>query len=63
MTTGAAAKKNLHAGNIIKEAAKMAGGGGGGRGDMAQAGGKLPEKIGASLAKANEVIAAQLRKV
>lgn len=63
MTAGTAGKKSLHAGNIIKEAAKVAGGGGGGRGDMAQAGGKLPQKIGAALAKAKEVIAAQLSKV
>ena len=63
MTTGMAAKQNLHAGNIIKEAAKVAGGGGGGRSDMAQAGGKLPEKIGEALAKAKAVIVAQLSKV
>jgi alanyl-tRNA synthetase len=33
------------AGDIIKEAAKAVGGGGGGRPDMAQAGGKDPEKL------------------
>lgn len=37
-------KRGLNAGNIIKEMAKIAGGGGGGRPDMAQAGGKNPEK-------------------
>ncbi|NYE56419.1 alanine--tRNA ligase [Carboxydothermus ferrireducens] len=41
--------KNLtdkyHAGELVKEAAKIAGGGGGGRPDMAQAGGKNPEKV------------------
>ncbi len=36
--------KGLHAGKMIKEMATLAGGGGGGRPDMAQAGGKLPEK-------------------
>lgn len=62
MTTGTAAKKLLHAGNIVKEAAKVAGGGGGGRPDMAQAGGKNPEKIAAALGKAQEMIVSQLAK-
>jgi len=52
--------KNLHAGNILKETAKVAGGGGGGRPDMAQAGGKNPEKLAQALAKAREVIKTQL---
>lgn len=38
-------EKGLHAGNLIKEAAKLCGGGGGGRPDMAQAGGKNPSGI------------------
>lgn len=37
--------KGVHCGKIIKEIAKIAGGGGGGRPDMAQAGGKNPEKL------------------
>src|SRR5699024_2852319 len=37
--------KGLHAGNLIKQAAEICGGGGGGRPDMAQAGGKNPDKI------------------
>src|SRR5882724_3097120 len=43
-----------HAGNIIKELARMVGGGGGGRPDFAQAGGKEPAKIDAALKRAEE---------
>jgi alanyl-tRNA synthetase len=45
-----------HAGNIIKELARMVGGGGGGRPDFAQAGGKEPAKIAAALKRAEELI-------
>jgi alanyl-tRNA synthetase len=45
-----------HAGNIIKELARMVGGGGGGRPDFAQAGGKEPAKIDAALKRAEELI-------
>ena len=41
--------RGLHAGQIIKEVAKITGGGGGGRADMAQAGGKEPAKLGEAL--------------
>ena len=39
----------LHAGQIIKEVAKITGGSGGGRADMAQAGGKDPSKLGEAI--------------
>ncbi|WP_186576495.1 alanine--tRNA ligase [Aquibacillus kalidii] len=42
-------EKGFHAGNLIKETAKICGGGGGGRPDMAQAGGKDPEKLSEAL--------------
>jgi len=42
--------RGLHAGQLIKGAATLCGGGGGGRPDMAQAGGKEPEKITEALA-------------
>ncbi len=45
MASKSAIDKGVHCGKIIKEVAKIAGGGGGGRPDMAEAGGKLPEKL------------------
>ncbi len=48
--------RRYHAGNIIKELARMVGGGGGGRPDFAQAGGKEPAKIDAALKRAEEII-------
>ncbi|MGE7119908.1 alanine--tRNA ligase [Peribacillus sp. NPDC046944] len=41
--------RGFHAGKLIKEVATRCGGGGGGRPDMAQAGGKDPEKLDAAL--------------
>lgn len=46
----------VHAGNIVKAMAALAGGGGGGRPDFAQAGGKDAAKIPDALAKARELI-------
>lgn len=42
-------KRGMHAGNLVREAAKIMGGGGGGRPDMAQAGGKDADKLNAAL--------------
>jgi alanyl-tRNA synthetase len=53
--------KGYHAGNLIREVAKVAGGGGGGRPDFAQAGGKNPERLDEALAKAKELVAGQKR--
>ncbi len=47
-----------HAGNIIKQLAPLVGGGGGGRPDMAQAGGKDPDRIDAALKAAYELLGA-----
>ncbi len=46
MATDSAQKAGAHAGNLIKAVAAIVGGGGGGRPNMAQAGGKNPEKAG-----------------
>ncbi|WP_377892098.1 alanine--tRNA ligase [Alkalihalobacillus sp. R86527] len=47
-------KEGYHAGKLIKELATRCGGGGGGRPDMAQAGGKDPEKLDEALAYTTE---------
>ncbi len=46
--------KGYHAGKLVKEVASRCGGGGGGRPDMAQAGGKNPEKLEEALQFAEE---------
>ena len=49
-------EKGMHAGKMIKEIAKAAGGGGGGKADMAQAGAKDPSKVEDAFAKAAELL-------
>ena len=58
--TDAAMKAGAHAGNLIKEIAKLVGGGGGGRPNMAQAGGKNPAGIDDAIARAKEAAREQL---
>ncbi|MDQ2687711.1 MAG: DHHA1 domain-containing protein, partial [Armatimonadota bacterium] len=53
-------ERGLHAGNIVKEAAKTAGGGGGGRPDFAQAGGKDPNKLAEALDAAERMVMGQV---
>jgi alanyl-tRNA synthetase len=55
-----AQKKGAHAGKLVGEVAKVAGGGGGGRPDFATAGGKDPSKLAAALEQARTTLAAQL---
>jgi len=56
MATKSAVEKGVHAGNVIKEVAKITGGGGGGRPNMAQAGGKNAEKIDEALVKVKDIL-------
>lgn len=56
MSTPEPIKRGFHCGKLIKEVAAIAGGGGGGRPDMAQAGGKLPEKLSEAMEKSKEVV-------
>jgi alanyl-tRNA synthetase len=55
-------KKGLHAGKLVGEAAKAAGGKGGGNPTLAQAGGKDPAKLGEALALAARLASEQLSK-
>jgi alanyl-tRNA synthetase len=59
--TDGAMKAGAHAGNLIKAVAAIVGGGGGGRPNMAQAGGKNPEKIGEAIAAVYGAVEGQLK--
>ncbi len=59
--TKSAVEKGVHAGNIIKEVTKLAGGSGGGKPDMAQGGGKEPEKADEALSFVEKIVAEQVK--
>ena len=61
MATKEAVVKGIHAGNIVKEVAKLCGGGGGGRPDMAQAGAKDLSKLDNALKTAWDIIKNQVK--
>ena len=61
MVTQEAQKAGAHAGNLIKGIAAIVGGGGGGRPNMAQAGGRNPEKVPEALEEAANILSAQLK--
>jgi alanyl-tRNA synthetase len=52
-------KRGIHAGNLVREVAKIAGGGGGGRPDFAQAGGRDPGKLDDALAAVPDLVRRQ----
>jgi alanyl-tRNA synthetase len=56
MASKNAVSKGIHCGKIVKEVAAITGGGGGGRPDMAQAGGKLPEKLNDAISKVDDIL-------
>jgi alanyl-tRNA synthetase len=54
--TGGAVERGLSAADVIREAAAVVGGGGGGRDDVAQAGGRQPERLAEALETARAAI-------
>ncbi len=52
------AGKRVHAGNLVRDVAKLVGGGGGGRPDMAQAGGRNPDALPGALERVYDLVAA-----
>jgi alanyl-tRNA synthetase len=54
--TGGAVERGLSAAEIVRGAAKVMGGGGGGRDDVAQAGGRDPERLDDALTAARDAI-------
>ncbi|MDO5707734.1 MAG: alanine--tRNA ligase [Andreesenia angusta] len=60
MATKDIVKRGAHAGNILREIAKMTGGGGGGRPDMAQAGGKDEKNLEKAMKSVKDILISQL---
>ena len=54
-------EKGINCGKIIKQVASITGGGGGGRPDMAQAGGKLPEKLTEAIENTENIVKSLLK--
>ena len=59
--TDGAMKQGAHAGNLVKGIAQIVGGGGGGRPNMAQAGGKNPDKIPEAIAAVAGILEGQIK--
>jgi len=62
MATKSAVAAGIHAGDIVREAARITGGGGGGRPEMAQAGGRDPDKLDQALTQVKKLIEQQIVK-
>ncbi len=62
MASKNAVEQGVHCGKIIKEVAGITGGSGGGRPDMAQAGGKLPEKLEEAMVAVDGILEKLLNK-
>ncbi|MBN2003798.1 MAG: alanine--tRNA ligase [Anaerolineae bacterium] len=60
-TTKAMTGRGIHAGNLVRDVAKIVGGGGGGRPDMAQAGGRDAAKLPDALAQVPALVRAMVR--
>jgi alanyl-tRNA synthetase len=54
--TGGAVERGLSAATVIREAAEVIGGGGGGRDDVAQAGGRDPQRLDEAIGTARQAI-------
>jgi alanyl-tRNA synthetase len=52
--------KGFHAGDIVKQAAKVTSGGGGGKANMAQGSGKDASKVGEALSLVKSAIASRI---
>ena len=61
MATSDLVERGIDSGSLARNAAKLMGGGGGGRPDMAQAGGRQPEKLDDALASVPALVRAELR--
>jgi len=60
MVTPDLVAKGFHAGNMVKQVAKIAGGGGGGKASMAQAGGRDIARIDEALNSVKSIVASQI---
>ena len=61
MVTPDLVAKGLHAGNIVRETAKVMGGGGGGRAESGQAGGKRLDKLPEALAGVADIVRREVK--
>jgi alanyl-tRNA synthetase len=61
MATDDIVKQGFHAGELLSQVARVAGGGGGGRPNMAQAGGSKPERLTEALEKGRQLLYQQFK--